>query len=254
MFDENENFEMDANDFEGTPADEIEEAPEQEEAAEQEQDFEEGTPAEEEEAPAEPFLRIKYNHEEMGLSQDEAAMLAQKGMNYDKLVEKVNTLSNDPARQYLEQLAARSDMSVDQLLDYWKAQEEENEINELISQNIPEEYAREMYESRKFREQLQAQQREQQQQERQNQEYREFFDNFPGVKPEEIPPEVWQINKSGVPLKYAYMEYQYKNLNTQNSMLRKNQENKRKAPGLGVTSHGSKATGGGDPFLEGFNE
>ena len=39
--------------------------------------------AEQVETPAEPFLEIQYNHEKRGLSRDEAAALAQKGIRYE---------------------------------------------------------------------------------------------------------------------------------------------------------------------------
>lgn len=38
----------------------------------------------------EPFLKVKYNKKETGLSHDEAKTYAQKGMNYDKILGRLN--------------------------------------------------------------------------------------------------------------------------------------------------------------------
>ena len=54
---------------------------------------------------AEPFrLKVKYNHEEMYLPEDEAAALAQKGMNYDKLQKSYEELKNDKSADLLDEL------------------------------------------------------------------------------------------------------------------------------------------------------
>ena len=169
------------------------------------------TPTEEETSSneLEPFLKVKYNHEERALTQEEAILMAQKGLNYDKLQQKIDSYQNDPGLQYLNDLAQRNNVSVEELVNHWKSQEEQAQLNELIQQNIPEEYAREMLENRKFREQFQAQEQQKQQAEKQNSEYMDFFNTFPGVEPKDIPPEVFvRSEQEGLPLKYAYMEHE----------------------------------------------
>lgn len=45
----------------------------------------------------EPYkLKVKYNHEEMEIPENEAIPLIQKGLNYDKLQERLNSIQNDP--------------------------------------------------------------------------------------------------------------------------------------------------------------
>lgn len=202
----------------------------------------------------EPFLQIKYNKEEKALNREEAQMLAQKGMNYDKVIQRLEEFENNPNLQYLNELAARSDMTLDQLVGYWKQQEDETALNELIERNIPEEYAREMLESRKFREQQQQKEMEQQQKGKEQKEFMEFAETFKDVKPEDIPIEVWKTREElGIPLKYAFMEYENSNLRKEKEILLNNQNNRKKAPGLGTTKYGSAAAPQkSDPFLEGF--
>lgn len=55
---------------------------------------------------AEPFrLKVKYNHEEMYLPEEEAAVLAQKGMNYDKLQKSYEDLKSDRSADALDELS-----------------------------------------------------------------------------------------------------------------------------------------------------
>ena len=62
-----------------------------------------------------PFLTVKYNKEEKGLSQEEAITLAQKGMNYDHLQDKVDSMSKDYSR--LEEQAKLNGMEIGEYLD-----------------------------------------------------------------------------------------------------------------------------------------
>ena len=237
-----EDLGLEAEDFDLDQEEEIEEAETEEKTAE-------------EQAQEEAFLQIKYNKEEKKLSKEEATILAQKGMNYDKIVERLNSYENDPNLSYLNSLAQKNNMDLGQLVNYWKQQEEEAELNELLQQNIPEEYAREMLESKKFREELQRKEYEAKQQQRQEAEFKDFFQAFPGTVPDKIPPEVWEKRETeGIPLKYAYMEHMNNQLIKEKEILLNNNKNRKKAPGLGVTKFGSGDTPSKDPFLEGFDE
>ena len=65
----------------------------------------------------EPFMTIKYNSEEKGLSKEEAIAMAQKGMNYEKINTKYTTMKGDydaikPIHDTLSRLAEESGMDV----------------------------------------------------------------------------------------------------------------------------------------------
>ncbi|KIL35863.1 hypothetical protein SD71_10750 [Cohnella kolymensis] len=86
------------DDYEATPAPEQE--VEQEQPAETLTEVEDTKPTEEEAEPTqEPQkLKIKYNHEEKEISLEEATTLAQKGLNYDKGIERVRQEAAQQAR------------------------------------------------------------------------------------------------------------------------------------------------------------
>ena len=69
---------------------------------------------------AEPFLSIRYNHETRGLSQSEAADLAQKGLYYGALHDK------------LDYVAAQMDTTVDELVNGLLSKQEESYRQNLV--------------------------------------------------------------------------------------------------------------------------
>jgi hypothetical protein len=214
----------------------------------------ETTPTEEpKQEPEQPKIKVKYLHEEKEISLDEARELAQKGMNYDRLQERLNALQNDPRLSFVETQAKRYGMTVDQYLEAVRQQEEQERLNELVQKNIPEEYAKEIMENRKFREQYDSQQREAQAKERQQAEYKDFIDSFPDIKPEDIKSETWIKVNQGVPLKYAFMEQKMAEMANEVNVLKTNQANTKKAPVSGASSNGSHEIASEDDFLKGFN-
>jgi hypothetical protein len=106
-----------------------------------------------------------------------------------------------------------------------KAEQEARELERLANQNIPEEIAKEILESRKEREERKARETEQAKAEKQRVEFKEFIDNFPDVKPSEIPEEVWKANEAGIPLRYAYAEYALKQSRIEATKQKANAEN-----------------------------
>ena len=195
-------------------------------------------------------MKLKYNHQEVELPLDEIQVLAQKGMNYDKLQEKLHQAENNIGIQYLNDLAKRNGTDIEGLVNYWKEQERQAELNQLIQNNIPQELAQEILENRKYREQQQEAQRINEEKQRQELEFKDFFESFPDVKPDSIPSEVWAKNEEGTPLKFAYMEYEMNRLRNENKVLSNNNTNKRKAV---VNPVGSGNDENYDAFLDGFN-
>ena len=63
------------------------------------------------ESEQEPFLTIRYDKEDIPLTQEEAIALAQKGKNYDRLSEKYNNLNNE-----LEMMARANGMDINTYL------------------------------------------------------------------------------------------------------------------------------------------
>ena len=203
----------------------------------------------------ENILTIRYNGEDISLSEEKAIELSQKGMNYDKINERYNDLKNNRGLQYIQKLAERSGMDIDSLVDYWENQEYEMELNRLVSENIPEEYAREIIESKKFREEYNKKLNEENEKNAKEQmlerERNDFLDMYGDVNPKDIPPVVWDNWKSGTPLKYAYMEYEREQLKNKIAILENNNSNIRKAPLTGIENDTNNNNE--DSFMRGFN-
>jgi len=204
----------------------------------------EGEPEGEPQGEPEPFIKIKYNKEEVALDREKAIELAQKGMNYDKIYEKLQQLENDPRLSFVEQQAQRYGMTAEQYLEAVREAEEQEQLNELIQQNIPEEIAKEIMENRKFREQWEQERRAREQEEQRQADYQAFLETFPDVKPEDIPQSVWEEVKQGKSLVDAYTRYenqllrqQLEGLQGKKEVEKKNEENKQATTGS-VTGQG----------------
>ncbi len=135
----------------------------------------------------EPFLTVKYNKQEKNLSQDEAREYAQKGMNYDKISDR------------LKQTKQR-------LIEYEKTSSAKaNGINR---------------------------------QESVNRQLSEFVANNPELDPRNLPKEIIEAWKNGVPLGEAAAKYHAENYR------RQTQELKRKIEQLKINESNSLASMG----------
>jgi len=207
-------------------------------------------------------LPIVYNGEEERLSREDAIRYAQMGKNYDKIQARYEELQNDPRLSFVEELARDNGYdNVQEFVTEFRAMQEQAKLDELIQNNIPEEYAREMLESQKFRAEMQKQQEEMKRQEQDRQEYTDFFHAFKDAnnrdfdpQKDQIPQEVLDIRANkGIPLRYAFMEFNQKQMKNQLSIYQQNQANNKKAPiKSGVTKHGSNSETV-DDFLAGFD-
>lgn len=213
-----------------------------------------------EEAPLDeqPRFKVKYNHEEQEIAYDDAVPLIQKGMNFDKAVERARQEARDAV--IAEQGYEWNGKAITSEAEYKQALQEQEWMQQYQNQNLPEEVVQELIEGRKFREQSQAERQEKAQQEQQTAEFRDFFNYFRELNgrdyvhdKDQIPQEVWEAQAQGVPLKYAYLEHHSKQLKTQLQTVKKNEENTLKAPVGSLSAHGSTETAVEDDFLRGFN-
>lgn len=212
--------------------------------------------------------KVKYNKEPVSIESLEDLINGyQKGLNYDKVQEKLENLQNSKAEVYLKKKANELGISVDEYMDqvedYERRQQEEKDqerLEEMIENGVPEDVAREVIATAELRRQLQQKEnelkeREQEtiRQEEEEKEYEDFMKNFPDVNPEDIPKEVFEeaVNSD---LSSAYMKYRLKELETQLKVAKQNEENAESTVG-GVTDTGTtQEKHSSDPFLEGFSE
>ena len=248
-----DDFQMDTTPEETTEIESVEETPEVE-VNESTQELTE-QPTEQT-----PFLKVKYNKEEMELDEERARELAQKGLNYDKVTERLQALESDPRLNFIEELAKQYDMTPQEYMQAVRQQQEQARIQELVEKGISEEVAQEMLENRKFREQFEAEKRQKAEQEKENAQYNEFFEYFKQANGRDfvpnqdtIPENVWEMAQNGVPLKFAYMAHENQQLRNQLTTLKQNETNAKRAPVGSTTAHGGTEISSEDDFLRGFN-
>ena len=233
----------------------------------------EGNSEDEKEVDFKPLLeelskKVKYNKENVTIENLEDLINGyQKGLNYDKVQEKLENLQNSKAEVYLKKKANELGISVDEYMDqvedYERRKQEEQDqerLEEMIENGVPEDVAREVIATAELRRKLQLKENELKEREeaskakeKENKEYEDFLKNFPDVNPEDIPKEVFEeaVNSD---LSSAYMKYKLKELETQLKVAKQNEENSASTVG-GVTETGTtKENHTNDPFLEGFNE
>ena len=213
--------------------------------------------------------KVKYNKEPVSFeSIDDVVTNVQKGLNYDKLQEKLNNLENSKAMSYINNKAAELGMSVDEYMDqvenYEKEQEkkrEQEKLEEMISNGVPEDIAKEVVATSQLRKELQAEknklakeQKEREEKESKDKEYADFIKKFPDVKTEDIPKDVFlNAEQNGLTITEAYKEYLIDEQKKQIEILKKQNENKSSSVGS-TTEFGTHENKSTDPFLEGWDE
>lgn len=211
--------------------------------------------------------KVKYNKESVQIdSIDDVVNNYQKGLNYDKLQEKLNNLENSKAMSYITNKAAELGMSVDDYMDqvenYEKEQEKQREqekLEEMISNGVPEDVAKEVIATSQLRKELQAEKNQlekekkaREDKESKDKEYADFIKEFPDVKAEDIPKDVF-LNAENSSLREAYMKYQLEEQRKQIEILKKQNSNSSSSIGS-TTEFGGKENKVTDPFLEGWDE
>jgi hypothetical protein len=176
------------------------------------------------------YFTVKYNKEEHQVSYDEAPDYIQKGMNYDKVNQRVGEYE-----QQLNRVAQLSGYNThDELLAALDEIEQQQERERYEQAGIdPDQFQQlvsELPEIKQFRE-IQKQQEETKKFES---EVSELFSEFPDLKPEQIPPEAWQLKESkGLSLLDSYLRVSYKSLGQQKEQeaIQKLQGNAQSSPG-----------------------
>jgi hypothetical protein len=193
----------------------------------------------------EDFLEIKYNKESLRLDKEKARELAQKGMNYEKAVERAKQEARD---SYIaEQGYEWNGRSITTESEYREAVREQELLQQYQSYDVPEEIVQELIENKKFREKYETEQHRAEREKAQEQDFQSFLENYPDVKAEEIPASVWQEVESGKSLIDAYMKHENKILKEQlgktnklETISQRNQENASASIGA-IKSNGESA-------------
>lgn len=213
---------------------------------------------------AAPFMTVKYNGAEQGLSQDEAITYAQKGMNYDKVYGQLEQMRNDPVRRAFEEQAARAGLTLNEYADRLEQFQRESAINRLAdtfmnenpdaTEDIARKFAEAQYQSslaQKAQERAEHQaQEEADQQQWAFSQIEAFQREYPNVDIRTLPQDVIDEINAGESLLSAYRAHENREMKETITALRQNRYNE--ATSTGTLSNNSKQEGGGDPFLEGL--
>lgn len=232
----------------------------------------EGTEEEDDKVDYAPLLealskKVKYNGESVKVdSIDDLITNFQKGLNYDKKNEQYEALQNSKVEQYVSKKAKELGLTVDEYIEQVEEYEAEQEkireqerLEEMVNNGVPEDVAREVIATSQLRKQLQAKENELKEREeienakhKEEQEYADFVAAFPDVKAENIPKEVYEAAQHSN-LTSAYKDWLIKDLQTKLSIQQTNSKNAQSAIGSVTESGPTKKNEPTDLFLEGFD-
>lgn len=164
-------------------------------------------------AQAEDGMELKYMGELRRVGREEAVTLAQKGMDYERIRAERDELrsfrmSAAPAAELVDALAVQSGMSTEDYLEHCRRE-------------LPSVFAGETGQSREETVRTQRKERE----------VSDFLSDFPNVKPEEIPGEVWEQVAAGKSLSLAYSLHRSKSMERELSAKAQDQRNRQRTAG-----------------------
>lgn len=239
-------------------------------------DQQEEPAAEEPEQPEQPEEEFELSGG-LKVKRDALLELANKGQSFDQTARQLETLQTQlteaekfraehaDAVEDLLALAQMTGKSVADILDAMKVGEKIQRTGmnrEAAVEEVRRERAARAQRQQTAQEQRQQAQRQQEDaQARIDREVGAFLTAYPGVKPDQVPKEVWAEVRKGVPLLNAYQAHEMKKLSAELERLKaetetaaktkaKNEENREKAVGS-MRSHGTSSS---DAFLIGFNK
>ena len=208
-------------------------------------------------------FELKHLDETKTVSREEVITLAQKGMDYDRIRTKYDELKAGEAQRsaheaFLKELAESAGQSVEEMIDTARARMLANKAT-AEGKTLSEEDALEQIKQEKEK---QAQQEKPEQQkepstekdretERQ-QSFLRFSREFPEVKAEEIPAEVWKDFAEGKgDLADLFARQENKRLKAELAAMKKNEENRQKSTGSRATAGSAKKSAFDDAWYDG---
>ncbi|AEY66606.1 hypothetical protein [Clostridium sp. BNL1100] len=205
-------------------------------------------------------IKVKFNKEEMDIPIDEATQYIQKGMNYDKILSQKEALEKSKEFEILDYYAQMYGMTRQEYTDYLFRNKEEqalkNEMNDVkskspeISDELAEEIALMKIERNKRELEEKKRAEEQKKQDETNKMYSDFMAEYPDIKSEAIPQEVWDKVCQGQTLLSAYSRWENQQLKAKLQAKEQNEKTKKKSTGSVV---GDANIDYKDDFLAGFD-
>ncbi len=183
-------------------------------------------------------LDIVYNGEKHTLNEEQTIELAQKGMNYDRLMEKYNAAvsKNEEAEKYrtqIENLAKASGTTAEELMNMFDARVNDFKVERFAeNQNVPHIYAEKLMKLNQEIEALKKEKAELLPIKKREDDIAAFNKEYPDVDVRTLDKEItleWE--KSGKPLVDVYNSITVKKLLNKNLAKAANEENKKASSG-----------------------
>ena len=231
--------------------------PDQEEAGNPETDHDEEQPQDSEEQSEEPgaeteegnqFLEIDYLGNKEQLTREQAKELAQKGRNYDHVVEERDRLRGEAGKynKFLEELAERAGLSIDEQIDrtraMWLMNDEFDKGNEISEADA-------LLQVQRAKNTPAPKEEDKPEENATNTMIDRFLAIYPDVKATEIPKEVWDAAKQTGDLLGSYQAFEIKRLKAENEKAKQDARNERNAQ----RSTGPRKSSGSRKVLDDFD-
>lgn len=190
-------------------------------------------------------IEVVYNGQPVKVKADEAKTLIQKGLNYDKALQRA---MQNPAQTAVSQLAKMSGQKEEEIISSLLNAAQQNAVKELTDKGMPPELAQEYLKLKLANEQAQSNVSMAQQQDSELEAWGELVREFPKEDFSNLPDEVVSAVQSGVRPLVAYYRYLGKQQAQQKAQQTQKQQVKQKSPG----SVSGRDNDEKDPFKSGF--
>ena len=178
------------------------------------------------------YLELKHLDEVKKVNKEEAKVLAQKGMDYDRIRGKLGEAENaiqqlQKYESFLNEIKGDFD-TLDDLMNDTRARLKADK--EGISYEDALSKVKEANQPKPQEKQPEVDMNAVIQQIR-KQSYQEFAQAYPNIEPKDIPEEVWKDMDKTNNLLASYIKYEAKKLKDENAVLKKNAENRSRSVG-----------------------
>lgn len=192
---------------------------EEQEDEDQDDQTDEGKPEEEKEDADQQTFDLRYLGETKTVNREEVITLAQKGLNYDKVVQERNDMRAEHSKlkgyeSFLEELAREGGLTIDALIDETRAEtlaQREGIDKSVALQRVKLDRDKKAFQAEKQKATA-DQQAETAARQRQEDNFLRFIREYPDVDPKTIPAEVWKAYGDGADLVSSYTVYENKQL------------------------------------------
>lgn len=197
---------------------------------------------------------IRYNGEDKELTLDELKTLAQKGMNYDHVLQERDSARNNPVLRYVERIAKEAGLTSEELIAKMEQAQKQAIIDENLQKGIPPEIAARLAELETNERVRLAEEEQRRMEEARKSDFAEVYQAYPDLN--ELPTEVLDTIMKGEKPINAYRAYalekeiaEKQRLQAELEALKNNEKNKEKALS---SSQGDASAEITDDFLSGL--